>query len=146
MTGFLLDINVLLALSWPTHGAHHKVLQWFTLKAKQGWVTCPFTQAGFIRVISNPAFSRDALTLPEATQLLKNNTAHRYHRFWADDLAFGEAVRGFDDRLIGHQQVTDSYLLGLALHKKGTFVTLDRSVLSLLPEDSPHRDQIFVIS
>ena len=48
-----------------------------------------------------------------------------------DEIGFVEAAKAFAGRIIGHQQVTDAYLLGLALHKKGKLVTLDRGVRSL---------------
>src|SRR5262249_55806780 len=66
MTVFLLDANALIALAWPAHEAHLRVQQWFARSAKEGWATCPLTQAAFVRIISNPAFSPDAVTPREA--------------------------------------------------------------------------------
>lgn len=56
-----------------------------------------------------------------------------------------EAVARFELRITGHQQVTDAYLLGLAIHKKGRLATLDRALLSLLPERSEERDLVTLI-
>jgi hypothetical protein len=145
MTGFLLDVNVLIALMWPAHESHAQVGEWFSRRARQGWATCPFTQAAFVRLVSNPAFSRDAVTPQEAIALLSANLKHRYHRFWSDDISFGEAVELFQGRLMGHRQVSDAYLLGLAIHKKGELATLDRGVVDLLPPDSPHRRVVEII-
>jgi hypothetical protein len=39
------------------------------------------------------------------------------HRFWRDEIGFVEAARPFAAQLVGHQQITDAYLLGLAVHK-----------------------------
>jgi hypothetical protein len=145
MTGFLLDVNALIALMWPAHESHLQVGEWFSHHVRQGWATCPFTQAAFVRLVSNPAFSRDAVTPQEAIALLSENLKHRYHRFWSDDISFGEAVESFQGRVVGHRQVSDAYLLGLAIHKKGTLATLDRAVMALLPQDSPHRQRVEII-
>jgi hypothetical protein len=145
MTAFLLDANVLIALMWPAHESHSRVGEWFARHARQGWATCPFTQAAFVRLVSNPAFSRDAVTPREAITLLTANLKHRYHRSWGDEIGLGEAVEPFQGRLVGHRQVSDAYLLGLAIHKKGKLATMDQAVLALLPPDSPHRDRVEII-
>jgi len=145
MTAFLLDVNVLIALMWPAHQSHPPVEEWFSRHARQGWATCPFTQAAFVRLLSNPAFSRDAVTPQEAIALLSASLKHRYHRFWGDEISLAEAVEGFQGRLVGHRQVSDAYLLGLAIYKGGKFATLDRSVTALLPGESPHRQCIEVL-
>jgi predicted nucleic acid-binding protein len=55
------------------------------------------------------------------------------------------AIASCAPRNVGHQQVTDAYLLGLALHRKGKLVTLDSSIASLLPVKNPARDSITLI-
>lgn len=132
MTTHLLDVNVLIAMTWPTHEGHERVLSWFAENPKAKWATCPFTQAGFIRLLSNPVISRDAPTLEDALEILAKNVRNPLHHFWPDDIDFTKAVEPVRKRLIGHQQVSDAYLLGLAIHHKGKLVTLDRSVVMLL--------------
>jgi uncharacterized protein len=56
-----------------------------------------------------------------------------------------EAVVRLRPRIVGHQQVTDAYLLGLAIHRKGKLATLDRELLELLPEKSEERDLVTMI-
>lgn len=131
---FLLDVNVLIAMSWPAHVAHEKVQQWFGRHARAAWATCPFTQSAFVRIISNPAFSPNALTTADAFQLLESNLKHSGHKFWPDDIGVLEATRNFQSQIAGHQQVTDTYLMGLALHRKGKLATLDSRMLGLLAE------------
>lgn len=143
--GFLLDVNVLIAMAWPTHQAHEKVQEWLARHAREGWATCPLTQTSFVRILSNPAFSPNALTPGDALTLLQTNLAHPAHRFWADDVSLEEALEPLTHRLAGHQQVTDAYLLGLTIEKKGKFVTLDRGVRTLLPDRSPERDSVVLI-
>lgn len=139
---YLLDVNVLVALMWPAHEAHVAVQEWFAGNSSQGWATCPLTQAAFVRITSNPAFSRDAVPPHEAVRILAANVGHSSHEFWPDDISFVQAGLPLAKRLAGHQQVTDAYLLGLAIHHAGRLVTSDRAILSLLPEKS--RDRGFV--
>ena len=143
--GFLLDVNVLIAMAWPTHRDHEKVLEWLARHAREGWATCPLTQTSFVRILSNPAFSANALTPKDALTLLQANLAHPAHRFWADELSLIDSLEPFAPKLVGHHQVTDAYLLRLAIHKKGKLVTMDRGVRMLLPEKSPERDSVVLI-
>lgn len=145
MTAALLDVNVLVALLWPAHEGHERAQNWFARNAGGGWATCPMTQAGFVRIVSNPAFSRDAVTPKEAIQLLAANMQHRAHQFWADEIDVVEAMVPFAERLKGHQQVTDAYLLGLARQKKGKLATMDKAVTELFAEKSMERNLVIVI-
>ncbi len=146
MSGYLLDVNVLLALSWPTHIHHVKAGMWFAKHSRQGWATCPMTQSGFARIVSNPSFSSDCLTIGDALNLLDTNLQHPAHHFWPDDLKLNDAIAPFADRLVGRQQLTDAYLLGLVLRRKGKLATLDARILALLREDDPARNYVEVIT
>jgi toxin-antitoxin system PIN domain toxin len=142
---FLLDVNVLIAMAWPTHSAHEKVKEWLGSNANEAWATCPLTQTAFVRILSNPSFSPHALATSDAVTLLQAYLGHPRHKFWPDDLSFVQALEPLTSRLSGHQQVTDAYLLGLAVHKKGKFATMDRAISSLLPEKSRERDFIELV-
>ena len=133
---FLLDVNVLIALFWPDHEAHDRAQQWFARKGRSGWATCPFTQAGFVRILSNPSFSTQAVTPHEAMRLLVANLNHSGHQFWKDEITFADAVQPFQARLKGHQQVADAYLLGLAMHQRGKLATFDKKIGSLLSKNT----------
>lgn len=135
MPPYFLDVNILVALLWSSHEDHEKVLSWFAQNSKVGWATCPFTHAGCIRILSNPAFSKDAPSPQQALKLLNANLNHTSHVFWPDDLTLVEAVRPMERLLVGHKQVTDAYLLGLAIRRKAKLVTLDRSISALLTKE-----------
>ena len=145
MSACLLDVNVLTALIWPAHESHTAVQNWFARNARQGWATCPLTAAGFVRIVSNPAFSRDAVTPEEGISVLAANLQHRSHRFWSDEIGLAEAIEPFRRKIFGHRQITDAYLLGLAIHKRGKLATLDRSVLALLPDGTFNGGYVEVI-
>ena len=91
--GFLLDVNVLIAMAWPTHRDHQKVHEWLARHARDGWATCPLTETSFVRILSNPAFSANALTPTDALTLLKANLAHPAHRFWADEVSIIDSLK-----------------------------------------------------
>ncbi len=145
MSQFLLDVNILVALLWPAHKWHFAAQDWFGKNAHHGWATCVLTEAAFVRIVSNPLFLPDAVTPPEAIKILATNSQHRFYHFWAEDISFADAVKPLQQRLIGHRQVTDAYLLGLAIHKRGKLATLDRGALSLLPAGDPNREHVELI-
>jgi len=129
----LLDVNALIALFWSSHNFHPRMQGWFAANSGSGWATCAFTEAGFVRVVSNPMFSPRAVSPVEAIELLEGAVQHAGHRFWEDEVSVADATRSIRAHLIGHQQVTDAYLLGLAIHKEGKLVTFDRSIAALVP-------------
>ena len=127
----LLDLNILTALFWPAHEHHDAAHRWFGARGDERWATCPFTQLGFVRIASNPAFSRDALSPPEAVALLAENLKHQGHEFWSERLEVPAALRGMEPGLHGHRQLTDAYLLALATQRRGVLATFDRGIRTL---------------
>ncbi len=127
----LLDTNLLLALAWPNHQFHAQAHQWFAAHAKRGWATCAFTQLGFIRLSSNPAYSPEAVSPQEAAALLQQWTKHKAHNFWNSVAADLPAIYL---RALGHQQVNDAWLVEVARRNKGTLVTLDTRLAAHAPE------------
>ena len=126
----LLDLNILAALLWPSHEHHENAHRWFAARGKAPWATCPLTQLGFVRLASNPAFSRDALTPLQAVALLSDNLEDSRHEFWPDSLQVPKAI-DVGIELHGHKQVTDAYLLSLADRHKGVLATFDRGIRTL---------------
>lgn len=135
MSGLLLDVDVLISLVREDHSAHRVVKRWFQNLNGRRWATCALTEASFVRVIANPRFLQIPPEVTEAIDMLQALVNLPGHQFWAMDVPFGEAVERLQDKLFGHRQVTDAYLLGLALHKKGKLATLDRAVRNLAGAD-----------
>lgn len=134
MSAYLLDVNVLIALTWPTHVHHASARQWFERKAAAGWATCPVTQLGFVRVSSNPGIIRDAVAPREAIAMLERLVALPGHRFWPDEPAVTSEGPLASLALVGYRQVTDAYLLTLARQHDGKLATLDRGVSTLVAD------------
>ena len=95
------------------------------------------TQTGFVRVSANKGFIPTAVSPREAVLLLVELTGIAGHRFWVDDLQFVRSPHVDANRLVGHRQVTDAHLLGLALRHNGRFATLDGKLRALLPGGAP---------
>ncbi len=133
MSVHLLDVNVLIALAWPTHVHHDLAHEWFKRHAKQGWATCPLTQCAFVRISANPRIIPDAATVADCLKILASFVAHGNHNFWTDNIELTAPV--FPAKyLIGHRQVTDAYLLALAQKRKGRLATFDQGIRAILPK------------
>ncbi|MDP1525194.1 MAG: hypothetical protein Q8M20_05255 [Rhodocyclaceae bacterium] len=120
----LFDVNVLIALLDASHLHHSTALAWLTREASHGWASCPLTQNGCIRIMAQPAYP-NPLPAVAVAERLAEACAHPDHDFWPDAhslLASGSVDWG---KITGHRQITDAYLLGLAVRKGGRFVTLD---------------------
>jgi len=145
MKATLLDVSVLVALLWSCHGSNDKARVWFSRHSDAGWATCPLTEAAFVRIVSNPSFSRSSTTVEEATKLLAENPEQPKHQFWPADVSYFDATQPLADRIVGYKQVTDAYLLGLAIHHGGSLVTMDRGMLDLVPQKFQQRGLVTLI-
>ncbi len=131
---FLLDVNVLIALAWPSHVHHEAAHVWFEETGKPAWASCPLTQLAFVRISSNPKIIPSAVSPRAAVNLLTEMTTLPGHIFFADVLQLSALITFTSKSFIGHRQTTDAYLLALAMHNKCRLATLDQGVGDLLPE------------
>ena len=124
----LLDVNVLIALVDPEHASATRAHVWFA--AHQGGVaTCPIVQNGVVRILSQPAYSKNAqYSVQSMVQLVRDFCAATDHQFWPDSLALIDEQVFDDSRLRGHRQITDAYLLALAVANAGKLVTFDSAI------------------
>ncbi|MDM0068707.1 TA system VapC family ribonuclease toxin [Variovorax sp. J31P207] len=138
---WLLDANALIALGWPAHEHHERMLRWFGRHAREGWATSALTQSAFVRVISQPAFSGQAISIGEIAEVLLRNTAHPKHRFLALDFGIEQVLGCCTGGLRGHRQITDAWLLTLAMRHGARLLTFDGGIAQLLataPERQRH--------
>lgn len=126
MTTYLLDVNLLLALSDPMHIHHESAHRWFAKKGRQAWATCPLTEKGFIRIASHPNYPNRPGDVTAVAAILRQLCETPGHRFWTEDISILQVLE--PDAIITHVQVTDVYLLGLAVHKRGKLATLDQRI------------------
>jgi hypothetical protein len=132
----LLDANVLIALLWPAHQHHDAAHWWFGSTKGRRWATCPLTELAFVRIVSNPAFSSDALNPADALTLLEQNLTHPFHVFWPDSLPVRSAIVRQMRRVESHRQVTDGYLVALATTHRGMLATFDAGLKKMTSEGS----------
>ena len=128
----LLDANALIALCWPTHEHHPQMLAWFKQHARQGWATTAFTQAAFVRIVSQQVFAGRAIAVTEVAELLLRNTAHPKHALLSLDFGFADVMATCTGGILGHRQITDAWLLTAAVHAGMKLVTFDTGIAQLL--------------
>ena len=125
----LLDVNALVALAWPNHQFHRAVLARLERRPAPPWATCALTQLGFVRLSSNPAVVGARRTPAQAVELLAELVGDGRHSYLKYLPALPELTAGYR-RLLGHQQVTDAYLLAVAARNDAVLLTLDRRLAS----------------
>ncbi len=124
----LLDVNVLVALFDPDHVHHDLAHDWFADQRAHGLATCPLTENGFIRVLTNVAYRSPAPRPDEVVERLHAFRASGEHHFWTDRVSLTDSKLFKPAFVRGHRQLTDIYLLGLAKHAGGSLATFDRTI------------------
>lgn len=144
MSRALLDVNVLLALLDSDHVDHDRAHEWLGGNLDDGWASCPLTENGFVRIVSQPRYP-SPISPHEAIALLDQATRDGgHHEFWPCDVSLLDPAHVDATRVHGPRQVTDAYLLALAVARGGRFITFDRSVaLSSVPDAS--QDHLVVL-
>ena len=127
MVRALLDVNVLIALLDENHTHHATVFEWFADHIEHGWASCPVTQNGCVRIVSQPRYP-NALGVAEAMMRLREAVATPWHQFLPDDVSLLDDAVVDRLQVLGPRQLTDVYLLALAVAHDARLVTLDKSV------------------
>ncbi|AVQ12211.1 PIN domain protein [Leptospira santarosai] len=131
--GYLLDVNVLIALSDSNHIFHEKVWRWFDRKARNSWATCPITQNALVRIMSHFSYPGSPGGVGVVSAILHSLLKVKGHRFIPDDISIDSP--SFDLNIINSKQVMDVYLLALSVNHKMKFATFD----SKIPYDAVDR-------
>jgi toxin-antitoxin system PIN domain toxin len=124
---YLLDVNVLIALSSDEHVHHRKAHQWLHSIQRERWGICPFTEAGYLRFTTNPV-RNSHVSFAEAIDVLDEITKQPGYSYWPITESWTALTAPFASRIFGHQQITDACLLGLAIKEDGVLVTFDRGL------------------
>jgi toxin-antitoxin system PIN domain toxin len=141
----LLDVNVLLALAWPTHIHHLAAHRWFAANHVAGWATCPLTQLGFVRLSMQPAVVKIPVLFGDVLEALAQMTASPAHRFYPLVDGLTSLHCEIRARVAGHHQLTDAVLLDLAIRHQARLATFDRRISGLVPPDSTLHDALSII-
>jgi uncharacterized protein len=124
----LLDVNVLIALLEPEHDFFAMAQEWFRSSGRDNWGVCPITEIGFVRITTNPSFYPGPRTNEEAAFVLLELADRPGYRYWPLTESWATLTAPFAARITGHQQITDAYLLGMAIKEDGILVTFDRGL------------------
>ncbi len=123
----LLDVNVLIALLDVDHIAHGSAQRWMAAHGECGWATCPLIQNGCLRIMSRRGYS-NPFSIPDIIRRLRATVQHPLHSFWPDEVSLLDRALFDETRLLGPAQLTDAYLLALAVSRQGRLVTFDRRI------------------
>ncbi|KHK99807.1 ribonuclease [Microbacterium mangrovi] len=123
MTSYLLDANVLIALTIREHVHFRRASRWFG--GIETAAVCPVTEGALmryaVRIGVSPSIVKGLITALRADPRIE---------FWPDELSY-EAV---DLRhVVGHRQVTDAYLASLAVAHDSVLATMDDALHATLP-------------
>ncbi len=133
---YLFDVNVLLALLSEDHIHHRLVTGWLSDNDPQ-WAICSFTEAGFLRTATAPRPGK--ITIMEAVAILEDTTRRPGYHYLPITADFLTLCSPFFARLYGTKQVTDAYLLGLAVREGMVLLTMDKGILHLAGKDYRQR-------
>jgi toxin-antitoxin system PIN domain toxin len=121
------DINVLIALFDTSHQHHHVAKQEFTKFLSIGWCTCSLIQNGFVRIVSNPSYLNN-MTVAESTILLKSAVDGTNHTYLDQTVSLLDANKFETTKLLSHKQITDLFLIGMAIQHNVKLLTFDRNI------------------
>jgi toxin-antitoxin system PIN domain toxin len=125
---YLLDVNVLIALLDPDHVFHDQAHDWFETNAHEGWATCPVTENSLIRILGGTRYGKGGVSPAAAADMLRTVRSLSGHVFWPDDISLVACPHVNSAALTTAAQVTDSYLLALAVANRGMLATFDRKL------------------
>lgn len=126
VTAFLLDVNVLIALLSTKHTHHVLARAWFQADGNRDWLTSPTTENGVVRIMSNRGFSGAWVAPGNVVESLQSLIRLGKHRFVPDDITLTDSQAIIRPNLLASNQVTDSYLLAVAVKNDAVLATLDR--------------------
>jgi uncharacterized protein len=125
---YLLDLNVVVALTDDEHEHYASAHRWFDTLRGESWGTCPLSDAGYIRLATSPAARIGSGSFTSAIAVLADLARRPGYCFWPITESWAELTAPFSSRIFGHQQVTDAYLLGLAIKEDGVLATFDKGI------------------
>ncbi len=123
---YLLDVNVLIALLDDYHIDHARTTRWFVEVGRRAWATCPIVQNGAVRIVGGANYTTVPFSCADVSDTIRQWCDVPEHEFWPDEISLLDESRIDRTRLTSPKRITDSYLLALAVHRRGQLATLDR--------------------
>jgi len=126
---YLLDVNLLIALTNPSHLHHQRAHAWFSTITS--WATTSMTEASFLRLMLHPHVAGRSIPTAEVMSVLHGLRALPGHFFLPDDSTLANPVIDIT-ALMAHNQVTDMHLVNLAAQHGGVLATFDAGIPATL--------------
>ena len=126
----LLDVNVLIALLDPMHVHHEPAHRWFAQRADLAWASCALTQNAVLRILGHPRYPNSPGAPAVVASVLEQLIHHPRHQFWADSLSLLTAPEVQSNAILDSAQITDTYLLALAVRQQGRLASFDRRLVT----------------
>jgi predicted nucleic acid-binding protein len=124
----LLDVNVWIALLDDAHVHNQTALALFQ-KPHLKIATCPLVENGVLRIFNLPGYSqRGPVGFETVRAKMALACADVDHAFWSDDISLRTEGLVNWDRVFSHGQITDLYLLALAVAHRGALATFDHRI------------------
>lgn len=118
---------MLIALFDERHVHHFDSHAWWKANRNEGWASCPLTQNGFVRIVSQPKYPRPVLPR-EAIRHLTQTVERTDHESWPDDVSLLRETEFDPSAITRSKHITDIYLLALAVRHSGRLITFDRHI------------------
>jgi len=127
VTTYLLDSNVLIALTVVEHEHHARTSAWASGITR--FAVCPMVEGALVRFLV-----RIGESAAVAQQVLRAVHALPGCEFWPDSLSYTGSNL---DHVRGHRQVTDAYLVSMAAARaESVLATLDEGLVQSLPDQT----------
>jgi hypothetical protein len=125
---YLLDTSALIAFLDPNHWFRQQAFHWYLAAGRPKWATCPITENGYVRIVSQEAYRGGALPCHQLIQTLAlaKQAAGSSYEFFPDELSLADSTLFLPGMILGPKLVTDAYLLGLAKKRGAKVATFDR--------------------
>lgn len=125
----LLDVNVIIALLDPNHPLKDRAHKWWSANQASGWASCPITENGVVRIISNPNYRKHERFSPALIiGLLESFIGQTNHEFWPEGISLRDEKLFSRENILRSGQLTDTYLLALAAAHEATLVTFGQNI------------------
>ncbi|MCP9775775.1 TA system VapC family ribonuclease toxin [Cyanobium sp. WAJ14-Wanaka] len=128
--GVLLDVNVLIALLDPLHVHHEPAHRWFAKRDDLAWASCALTQNAVLRILGHPRYPNSPGAPAAVAPVLQQLIHHPSHQFWADSLSLLTAPEVEAQALLDPAQISDTYLLAMAVRQQGRLASFDRRLVT----------------
>ncbi len=123
---YLLDANALIALVVADHEHHAAAARWAA--EVDGVALCPIVEGALVRFLVR-AGEGHATAVAILSALYRSPLCD----FWEDSLSYEGVGLG---HVVGHRQVTDTYLAALAKSRGARLATFDRALAGALPDET----------